>query len=134
MALENSLMKQPGHAMLLLGLLVACGDTPTATRHFVVAYSLTGSTGISFDSVKYEDSTGTLIKVAAPPLNWAIASPASSGSYVQATAWAFASGAGETARLRVMWTESGVSSTSDSSKAVTAAPGRFTLSIARRQI
>ena len=116
-------------------LLVACSKPPsTGPRNYGVAYRVTGSAGISFDSGRYEDAQGTLVTVVAPAPNWAVGFPAMTGDSVQATAWVVASAGGLSASLRVMWTESGVSTQSDSSTTTTSAPGHFTLSIPRRQI
>jgi hypothetical protein len=116
-------------------LVAACSDSTSGPTSYTVVYRLTASaTGIAFDSVRYENPEGTLVKVATPPLNWMVIDTAVGGSYVQGTAWVQGSTAGATATLKVTWTQSGVSTASDSSKATTSAPGAFTLNIPRRQI
>jgi hypothetical protein len=133
MAIHDRLRNSVASCLVLL--LTACGKPPTSmSRTYVVAYRVIGSAGITFDSVRYEDAQGTSVRVVAPASNWSVAFSASSGAYVQASAWALASAGGASATLRVMWTESGVSTASDSSTATTGAPGRFALSIPRRQI
>lgn len=115
-------------------LLAACSDSPSGPPTYTVVYRLTASAGITFDSVKYEDPQGMLLKVAGPPSNWMIILTAGGGSYVQGTAWVQAQGSGATATLKVTWTQSGVSTASDSSTATTSAAGGFTLDIPRRRI
>ena len=52
----------------LVLLLTTCTNTPTAStsKNYSVAYRLTVSPGIMFDSVKYEDAQGAVVKVVAP--------------------------------------------------------------------
>ncbi len=129
-------MSRASVAGCVVALLTACTNTPSASfsKTYAVAYRLTASAGVTFDSVKYEDAQGLFVTVVAPEPGWATGFSANTGSYVRATAWVLSSGSGASVALRVLWTESGVSTSSDSSTAVTAAPGRFTLDIPRRQI
>jgi hypothetical protein len=117
-----------------LALLTACGNASSGPTTFAVSYHLSTPGGITFDSVKYEDAQGTLVKITAPPTDWSVAFSPISGSYVQASAWAIASTGGARATLMATWTASGVSTASDSSATTTTAPGAFTLVITRRRI
>lgn len=118
----------------LIVLVAACEDEPSGPPSYTVVYRLTASAGIAYDSVQYENPEGTVVKVAAPPLNWMVIDTALGGTWVQATAWVQAANTGATATLKVTWTNSGVSTASDSSKATASAAGAITLNIPRRQI
>jgi len=118
----------------LLLLLPACSDTPHGPITYQVTYQLSGSAGITFDSVRYENTQGALVKVAAPSSGWFVAFSAMTGSYVQADAWTVASNGGASAKLKVTWTVNGVSTGADSSMATAAAPGAFTLVVSRRRL
>ena len=123
----------PGAACLIV-LWAACSDEPSAPASYTVVYRVTASANITFDSVKYENPEGTLVKVTSPAVNWLVIDTALDGTWVQGTAWGNAFAAGATATLKVTWTQSGVSTASDSSKTTASAPGVFTLNIPRRQI
>lgn len=118
---------------LALLLLIGCGEIPSAPT-YLVAYTLSGTFRITFDSLVYENAAGTLVKVVAPDSGWGAALSAPSGSYVQARAWAQATQGGERAVLTARWTISGVSTAADSSFTTTSAPGAFTLTVVRRTI
>lgn len=115
-------------------LLTACGSPSSGPTVYVVGYVLSASQSITFDSVRYEDAQGTLVRVVAPPATWSVVFSASPGSYVQATAWAVASASGASAKLKATWTINGISTASDSSSTRTTAPGRFALFVTRRRI
>ena len=117
-----------------LMLFAACSKTSTGPATYSVSYHLAGSASVAFDSVKYEDAQGTLVRVLAPARDWSVAFAENGGGYVTASAWGTASAGGQTATLKVIWTQSGVSTASDSSVAAISAPGTFALAIARRQI
>lgn len=118
----------------VLFLLTACSNKATGPVTYSVSYHLAGSTSVTFDSVKYEDAQGALVRVVAPAPDWSVTFAMNSGDYVQASAWGIASAGGQSAILKVTWTQSGVSTASDSSIAAISAPGTFALAIARRQI
>jgi hypothetical protein len=48
----------------------ACSNSTTTPQNYVVAYEVTGSAGVHFDSTKYDDGYGTLIKVMTPSSGW----------------------------------------------------------------
>jgi hypothetical protein len=121
-------------ATCALLLWIACSNTTTSPITYSVSYHLAGSAAVTYDSVKYEDAQGAVVKVFAPARDWSVAFPVSSGGYVQASAWGDATAGSQTASLKVTWTQSGVSTASDSSVAAISAPGTVTLTIARRQI
>jgi hypothetical protein len=123
-------------AFTICALLVstACSNTATNPVTYSVSYHLAGSASVTFDSVKYEDAQGVTVRVLGPARDWSIAFPMNSGGYVQASAWGAASAGSQSASLKVTWTQSGVSTASDSSVAAISAPGTVALAIARRQI
>jgi hypothetical protein len=119
----------------LLLILAACGKAAsTAPSSFVVSYHLSGTSGVVFDSVKYHDAQGAMVKVSAPPANWSVVFTVNAGGYVGSDAWASATGAGQVASLQVTWTASGVSTASDSSSTTTSSAGSFMLSTPRHPI
>jgi hypothetical protein len=121
-------------SLVLTAVLGACSKTATGPSTYAVAYELTASAGVSFDSVKYDDGHGTLIKVSAPSSGWLKAISVASGGTVEAHAWVVASGGGQTVKLTATWTLSGVSTNADSSGTTTSAAGTFALDIAKRQL
>jgi hypothetical protein len=119
----------------LLILLTACGKAAsTGPTSYDVSYRLSTTTVVTFDSVKYEDAQGVLVKVVGPPANWAVVVTVAAGGYVQASAWGLALSSGGSATLKVTWTASGISTASDSSTAAISSPGGFMLAVARRRI
>jgi len=110
----------------------ACKATPPQPPDYIVSYTLTASSPITCDSVKYKDAQGTVIKVTSPTLPWSVAYLAPTGSFVAGTAWMVATGSGQAAKLKVTWTISGVSTASDSSFGTTTAAGKFVLSAAHQ--
>ena len=115
-------------------LAAACTISPHDQSDFVVAYHVTASTGISCDSVKYENAVGDIVNVTRPALPWAFANSAPRGSAVQARAWMTATASGQQAKLKVTWTLTGVSTAGDSSYGTTTAGGKFSLVIVRRRL
>jgi hypothetical protein len=112
----------------------ACSSSPTGTSNYAVAYELTVTGAMTFDSVKYDDGHGNLIKVNTPANGWLVSVSVASGGSIEAHAWGVAVAGGQTAKLKVTWTLSGVSTASDSSLAPVSAPGAFFLNVAKRQI
>jgi hypothetical protein len=112
----------------------ACTISPHDQSDFVVAYRVTASTGITCDSVKYENAVGAIVTVASPTLPWAFANSAPPGSAVQARAWMTATASGQQAKLKATWTLTGVSTAGDSSYGTTTAGGQFSLVIVRRRL
>ena len=119
---------------LAAALLSGCGKGTAPPPTFLISYVVAGTPRVTFDSVIYENGQGQIVKVVAPARDWGISFQMPAFGYVQATAWAVATAANETATLRVSWTVNGVRTDSDSSTATTTAPNRFTLQIVRRQI
>ena len=119
---------------LAAALLSGCGKGTAPPPTFLISYVVAGTPRVTFDSVIYENAQGQIVKVVAPARDWGISFQMPAFGYVQATAWAVATAANETATLRVSWTVNGVRTDSDSSTATTTAPNRFTLQIVRRQI
>jgi len=119
---------------LAAALLSGCGKGTAPPPTFLILYVVSAARRVTFDSVIYENAQGQIVKVVAPARDWGISFQMPAFGYVQATAWAVATAANETATLRVSWTVNGVRTDSDSSTATTTAPNRFTLQIVRRQI
>lgn len=115
-------------------LATTCELTPSNPQEFVVAYVLTGATGVTCDSVKYENALGDIVKVAGPALPWSYAYSGPPGTYLQAVAWMTASGSGQQAKLKATWTLTGVSTAADSSYGTTTAAGKFRLMVSRRKL
>lgn len=120
-------------------LLTACGGgTDAGPLTYTVTYRLDLTGGIAIDSVKYDDGHGALVKVATPAsapgsATWVQSISATQPASVEARAWG--QGApGSTAKLKITWTISGVSSISDSSTVATSAPGQFSLTVTKRTI
>ena len=124
-----------GLAAGLVILPTACGKAAsTGPTSYDVSYRLSTTSAVIFDSVKYEDAQGVLVKVVAPPSNWGVALTVAAGGYVQASAWGLALSGEGSATLKVTWTASGISTASNSSTAAISSPGGFMLAVARRRI
>ena len=122
-------------AAVALGAAVAsCSNASTSLATYVVAYEITASGGLLVDSVKYDDGHGTFIKVNGPSNGWLVTVSAATGGSVQASAWCRATGSGQAAKLKATWTQSGVSSFSDSSYTSASGPGAFTLAVSKHQL
>lgn len=120
-------------AVVLLS--IACGKAAsTGPSSYDVSYRLSTTSAVVFDSVKYEDAQGVLVKVVSPPANWQVVLVVAAGGYVQASAWGVALSGGGSATLKVTWIASGISTASDSSTAAISSPGGFMLAVARRRI
>ena len=115
-------------------LATTCELTPSNPQEFVVAYSVTAATGVTCDSVKYENALGDIVKVTSPALPWSYAYSGPPGTYLQAVAWMTATGSGQQAKLKAKWTLSGISSAADSSYGTTTGAGKFTLAVSRRKL
>lgn len=116
------------------GAAAACSSSGPTAATYTVSYHLTASSQVTFDSVMYANSEGSLVKVIAPSSAWVVVQSDSSGSYIQAAAWGSSVSGGQSAKLTMTWTQSGVSTAADSSIAVISAPGSFALTIPRRRI
>lgn len=128
----RSVLSSVGVGALLL--LAACGEPPNTIRTYITAYTIDADANVTFDSVKYLDVNGVIVRVLGPTDTWGLAMDKSTGEEVEASAWGSASTGGQLAKLRVTWTINGVSTAGDSSFTTTAAPGAFTLSIPRRTL
>ncbi len=115
-------------------LALACDGATTGTTNYLVAYRLVADSSITFDSVRYENSRGTIVTVTAPRRDWTIGFPAITGTYVQASAWGRTLADSQTASLILTLTAAGSSNDADSSTDTSAVPGSFTLSIPRMQL
>jgi hypothetical protein len=117
-----------------LFIVAACGSTEPNVPTYVVGYTLTTTSTLRCDSVKYETADGSIVRVVSPALPWSASFAAPAGSYIEASAWVVASAGGQSGKLKMSWTISGVSSASDSSIGTSSAAGKFMLSVARRQL
>ena len=122
-------MKARTCAALLLA--SACQIAPHDASNFVIAYNLTAGSGVTCDSVKYENAA-EILKVASPVLPWSYAFQGPPGAHVEVRAWMSASAAGQPVKLKATWTLAGASTAGDSSFGTTTAPGKFLLLVSRR--
>jgi hypothetical protein len=127
-----------GRARTALAALVALGagcgaEPPVGPAPFSVSYAIYAVGAITIDSIKYDDGTGTLIKITAPPAGWAAQLTVPAGGSVQAQAWGLATSPA-TAKLKVVWSRSGVNPGADSSYTSTSGPGGVLLMIPPRQL
>lgn len=125
-------------AMLLLLSLAwsaaSCGKNEvTGPTSYIVRYQLITTGTLTFDSVKYDDGHGALVKVAAPAGGWTSIISVAVGGSVEASAWGTGAPA-SSANLKIIWTASGFSTQSDSSTVTTTSPAKFSLSVAHRKI
>jgi hypothetical protein len=123
---------RPVFGALLLA--TTCQVADPNPQEYVVAYNLTASTGVTCDSVKYENALGEIVKVTSPTIPWGYAYSATPGTYLQAKAWITATASGQQAKLKATWTLTGVSSAADSSFGTTTAAGKFSLTVSRRRL
>lgn len=114
-------------------LATACQITQSNATGFVVSYHLTAGSGVSCDSVEYENSVG-IVQVPSPPLPWSYAFMAQPGGHLQATAWMTSAGAGHEVKLKATWSAPGGGTASDSTFGTTTAAGKFTLVLPRRPL
>jgi hypothetical protein len=115
-------------------LATSCQLTPSNPQDFVVAYTLTAASGMTCDSVKYENALGDIVTVPSPAIPWSYAYAGPPGTFLQAAAWMRATGSGQQAKLKATWTLAGVSTAADSSYGTTTAAGAFTLVVSRRRL
>ena len=114
---------------------VSCSSsTSSGASNYSVAYALAADPGGTFDSVKYDNGHGTLIKVDAPANGWLVSLSVASGGSLEAGAWGYATAGGQHLKLTATWTLNGVSTSSDSSTATSSAPGAFAFGISNRTI
>lgn len=103
-------------AMVVTALAVgafACGsDSPSAPSGYTVLYRLSQTGTVVWDSLQYDDGSGTMIKVSSPSSSWSTQLMLPGGSSVEARAWGTAF-SGSTAVLRAEWVLSGVASFAD---------------------
>jgi hypothetical protein len=119
-----------GVAVLLA---TACQITNSNAPGFVVSYDLTAGSGVSCDSVKYENAVG-IVQVPSPPLPWSYAFMAQPGGHLQVTAWMTSTGAGQPVKLKATWSATGGGTAGDSTFGTTTAAGKFTLVVPRRPL
>jgi len=105
---------------------------PPAT--YLVSYGLSGTAGIAFDSVKYENEHGGVITVVAPPIGWSVSVVAPAGTYAHAAAWARALAGGQSITLTATWTAAGRGTTDRSTIVEIATPGPFGVDIGRTRL
>jgi len=118
-------------ALAALALATSCQITPHESNNFVIAYNLTAGTGVTCDSVKYENAT-EILKVTSPTVPWSYAFQGPAGAHVEVRAWMTGTAAGQSAKLKATWTRVGMSTAGDSSYGTTTAPGKFLLLVSRR--
>ena len=119
--------------LLFLALLAGAGcssDSGQAPVALTVTYKFTG-TAIA-DSIKYDDGSGTLVKVTTPTLPWTAILSASAGSTVEAHAWGTVAQA-SSVMLSAKWS-GGYVTDADTAVFVASASGPFTLGVAKRHI
>lgn len=104
---------------------------PTVTYH--VVYALTGSSGVAFDSLEYEDGQGALVRIPTPAAGWRIALSEPAGAYVHAALWGRALTGAQSVALTVTWASAAGSKT-DRTIVELAGPGPFTLDLGRTQL
>lgn len=127
-------LPRTGAMLLLVTAVPACGEPPTSIRTYIVAYTLSAGSFVTFDSVLYRNADGVSQKVINPALPWGVAMAMTTGDEVEASAWGVATQGGQEAKLKVTWTISGVSTAGDSGFTTTSAPGAFRLDIVRHPI
>jgi hypothetical protein len=115
--------------------LAACSST-TENGGFTVTYRLgVDSTGIAtFDSLKYDDGTGVLLKVNAPAANYAVSVTVSPGASVEAHAWAKGVRAGHSTKFVVVWMTAMGALAGDSTSHAVADTTRFVMDLSKRTL
>jgi len=114
-------------------LMVASCAESTDIGGYTVTYRVNTVGVATVDSVKYDNGTGTLVKVTAPATTWTVNFVVPSGSTVEAQAWAQGTAAG-TAKLAVIWMTKPGALAGDSTSAATAAGTALTMSLAKRTL
>ncbi len=120
-----------GRAAFAAILALACNGATTGGTTLLVAYRLVADSSVTFDSVRYENSLGTIVTVTTPRRDWSIGFPAVTGTHVQASAWGRALADSQKAVLILSLSAAGSTNDADSSTDTSAVPGNFTLSIPR---
>lgn len=105
---------------------------PPAT--YLVSYGLSGTAGIAFDSVKYENEHEGVITVVAPPIGWSVSVVAPAGAYAHAAVWARALTGGQSMTLTATWTAAGRGTTDRSTIVEIATLGPFGVDIGRTRL
>ena len=119
-------------AALTLMLMLAAGCSgepggPAAQWTVLYSISVVSGTCVVVDSVKYDDGSGTIVKVTAPPNTWGHGFARPTGS-LSVQAWAGTCGPANV-KLMATWTLPGVAFNADSSVAAPAAGGKFSMTV-----
>ena len=127
---------------VLLGaaLVIAGCSSSTEIGGYTVTYRIgIDSTGIAtIDSVKYDNGTGTFVKVTNPAVTptapWAVTVTLPPGASIEGTAYLSGVVAAHTAKFVVLWMTATGALSGDSTSATTAAAAKFALTLAHRTL
>jgi hypothetical protein len=119
-----------------LALAVASCDSTTAIGGYTVTYRVgIDSTGVAtFDSVKYDNGAGTMVKVATPAATWAVSQVLGVGATVEGHVWAKGATANHTAKFVVVWMTATGALAGDSTSHAVADTTHFALDLAKRTL
>lgn len=122
--------------MLGLALALAACTSTTENGGYTVTYRVgLDSAGIAtFDSLRYDDGTGNLLKVTSPAGNYAVSVTVSPGASVEAHAWAKGVTAGKSAKFVVVWMTATGKVSADSVSHAVADTTHFVMDLAKRTL
>jgi hypothetical protein len=129
-----------GTVLLGVALAIAACSSTTEIGGYTVTYriGIDSNTVATIDSVKYDNGTGTLLKVTGPAVTktapYAVSLTVAPGATVEGHAFLSGVVAGHTAKFVVVWmTATGVLA-GDSTSATTAAATKVTMDVAKRTL
>jgi hypothetical protein len=114
-------------------LAVASCDSTTAIGGYTVTYRVNSVGAGTLDSAKYDNGTGTMVKVNTPATTWTVNFTVPTGSTVEAHVWGTGTAAGS-AKLVAIWMTATGTVAGDSTTAATANTTKFTIDLGPRHL
>lgn len=116
-----------------LALAVASCDSTTAIGGYTVTYRVNSVGAATLDSAKYDNGTGTMVKVNTPAATWTVNFTVPTGSTVEAHVWGTGTAAGS-AKLTAIWMTSTGTVSGDSTTTATTNTTKFTIDLGPRHL
>jgi hypothetical protein len=119
-----------------LGFVLAAAScsSPTEIGGYTVTYRVNTTGVATLDSLKYDNGTGTMVKVTAPSVTYSVSLTVATGTTVEAHVYGKGTAAGTTAKLVVVWMTATGTLSGDSTTATTAAATAFTMDLGPRHL
>ena len=130
--------RQPLHrstwiVAVILALAVAGCTASTGVGGYTVTYRVNATGIATLDSAKYDNGTGTLVKVNTPSATWTVNFTVPTGSTLEAHVWGTGTAAGS-AKLVAIWMTATGKLAGDSTTAATTNTTKFTIDLGPRHL